>query len=162
MHRPLIITMGDPTGVGPELIIKALLAGALDNLPRPLVVAGDTGVLRRAAQLFGVTACLEALVSDGPGTHRLTLGSRHLAVQPLSVLDAEALRYGAPHAACGRAMLDYVTWACDRCLSGRGRRDGDGADQQDGHSSGRQSLSRPHRTARRTLRRGEGGDDARR
>ena len=118
MHRPLIITMGDPTGVGPELIIKALLAGALDNLPRPLVVAGDTGVLRRAAQLFGVTARLEALVSEGPGTHRLTLGSRHLAVQPLSVLDAEALRYGAPHAACGRAMLDYVTWACDCCLEG--------------------------------------------
>jgi 4-hydroxythreonine-4-phosphate dehydrogenase len=118
MHRPLIITMGDPTGVGPELIIKALLAGTLDNLPRPLVVAGDTGVLRRAARLFGLTACLEALVSDGLGTHRLTLGTRQLAVQPLSVLEAEGLCYGAPHIACGRAMLDYVTWGCDRCLAG--------------------------------------------
>jgi 4-hydroxythreonine-4-phosphate dehydrogenase len=119
MHRPLIITMGDPTGVGPELIIKALLAGALDHLPRPLVVAGDTGVLRRAARLFGETARLEALVSDGLGTHRLTLGARHLAVQPLSVLEAEALPYGAPPAVCGRAMLDYVIWACDRCREGQ-------------------------------------------
>jgi 4-hydroxythreonine-4-phosphate dehydrogenase len=118
MYRPLILTMGDPTGVGPELIIKALLAGAMDNLPRPLVVAGDTGVLRRAARLFGLTARLEALVSDGLGTHRLTLGTRHLAVQPLSVLEAEGLSYGAPHAACGRAMLDYITWGCDRCLAG--------------------------------------------
>ena len=118
MNRPLIITMGDPTGVGPELILKALLAGAFDSLPRPLVVAGDAGVLRRAARLFGETARLEALVSDGLGTHRLSLGNRHLAVQPLSVLDAEALRYGAPTTDCGRAMLDYVTWACDRCLAG--------------------------------------------
>lgn len=118
MKRPLIITMGDPTGIGPELIVKALLAGAFDGLDRPLVIAGDTGVMRRAARLFDVTASLEALVSDGLGTHRLYLGERHLTVQPLSVLDAESLRYGAPTAACGQAMLDYVVWACDRCQAG--------------------------------------------
>ena len=118
MNQPLIITMGDPTGVGPELIIKTLLTGAFDSLPRPPVIAGDVGVLRRAARLFGVTARLEALVSDGLGTHRLYVGDRQLAVHPLSVLDAEELRYGAPDAACGRAMLDYVTWSCDRCREG--------------------------------------------
>jgi 4-hydroxythreonine-4-phosphate dehydrogenase len=118
MNRPLIITMGDPTGVGPELIIKALLAGALAACPRPLLIAGDVGVLRRAARLFGETARLESRADEGLGTHRLLFGERHLAVQPLSVLDAEALRYGAPSAACGRAMLDYVIWACDRCREG--------------------------------------------
>ncbi len=118
MNRPLIITMGDPTGVGPELIIKALLSGAFDSLSRPLVVAGDAGVLRRSAQLFGVTATLEPLAGEGLGTHRLSLGERHLNVQPLSVLDAASMRYGRPDAACGRAMLDYVIWACDRCRAG--------------------------------------------
>lgn len=118
MNRPLIITMGDPTGVGPEIIVKALLGGAFDSLSRPLVVAGDTGVLRRAARLFGVTATLEALAGGGLGTHRLTLGTRHLIVQPLSVLDAEFLHYGVPGAACGRAMLEYVVWGCDRCREG--------------------------------------------
>lgn len=118
MQRPLIITMGDPTGVGPELIVKALLTGALDACPRPLLVAGDAGVLGRAARLFGETARLEAQADEGLGTHRLCLGDRQLAVQPLSVLDAEALRYGAPGAVCGRAMLDYIIWACDRCREG--------------------------------------------
>ncbi|MHB8708956.1 MAG: 4-hydroxythreonine-4-phosphate dehydrogenase PdxA, partial [Desulfuromonadales bacterium] len=118
MNRPLIITMGDPTGVGPELIVKALLTGAFDNCSRPLLIAGDVGMLRRAARLFGVTAQLETAGGNGLGSHRLLLGERQLVVQPLSVLDAEALHYGAPGAACGRAMLDYVVWACDRCRDG--------------------------------------------
>lgn len=118
MNRPLIITMGDPTGVGPELIVKALLSGALDSCPRPLVVAGDAGVLRRAARLFDVTARLEADAGGGLGSHRLQLGPRTLSVQPLSVLNAENLRPGAPDGACGKAMLDYITWGCDRCREG--------------------------------------------
>jgi 4-hydroxythreonine-4-phosphate dehydrogenase len=118
MKRPLIITMGDPTGVGPELIVKALLGGGFDACAHPLVVAGDIGVLRRAARLFGVTAQLEPLEGNGLGTHRLHLDARQLVVQPLSVLEADQLQYGTPDTACGRAMLDYVIWACDRCLHG--------------------------------------------
>jgi 4-hydroxythreonine-4-phosphate dehydrogenase len=118
MKRPLIITMGDPTGVGPELIIKALLAGAFDALHRPLVIAGDTGVLCRAARLFGVTARPATPSSDSFASQWLALGDRQLAVRPLSTLDAGALRYGVPDPGCGRAMVDYITWACDRCRSG--------------------------------------------
>jgi 4-hydroxythreonine-4-phosphate dehydrogenase len=119
MKRPLIITMGDPTGIGPELIVKALLDGAFDALSRPVVVAGDSGVLRRAARLFRCPVHLEALGGDDSfGTQRLVVGDRHLSVWPLSKLDAENLRYGVPDKACGRAMVDYVTWSCDRCLAG--------------------------------------------
>lgn len=118
MNRPLIVTMGDPTGVGPELIVKAVLDGLLDSCQQPLVVAGDAGVLRRAARLFGVTARLEPHAGNGLGSHRMLLGERELLVQPLSVLDAEGLHFGSPDAACGRAMLDYIIWACDRCREG--------------------------------------------
>lgn len=118
MQRPLIITMGDPTGVGPELIIKALLTGVFDALPRPLVVAGDAGVLCRAARLFGISARPATSGSDSLASQRLALGDRQLAVRALSTLDAEALRYGVPDPECGRAMVDYITWACDRCRSG--------------------------------------------
>jgi 4-hydroxythreonine-4-phosphate dehydrogenase len=118
MKRPLIITMGDPTGVGPELIIKALLAGAFEALSRPLVIAGDVGVLCRAARLFGLTARPATPLGDRLASQRLVLGDRQLAVRPLSALAAEALRYGAPDPECGQAMVDYVTWACDRCRSG--------------------------------------------
>jgi 4-hydroxythreonine-4-phosphate dehydrogenase len=42
--KPLLITMGDPAGIGPEIIVKAFNAGALASA----VVVGDATVLRRA------------------------------------------------------------------------------------------------------------------
>lgn len=115
MTKPLVITMGDPTGVGPEIIVKALLAGELAS-SRPLLVAGDPGVLRRAAAVFGA----ECAVSPGEGlaTHRLAVAGRPLDVHALSALPAETLAYGRPGADCGRAMARYVEWGCERCLDG--------------------------------------------
>jgi 4-hydroxythreonine-4-phosphate dehydrogenase len=116
MPKPLVVTMGDPAGVGPEIIVKALLAGALDRCPRPLVVAGDVAVLRRAAAVFGVEASA-AGSGRGPASHVLQLGGRRLAVRALSNLPADLPR-GRPDAAAGRAMVDYIEWACDACLTG--------------------------------------------
>ena len=50
---PIIgITMGDPAGVGPEIIIKALAKGQ-DRWRYIPVVLGDIGVLRQAAKVVG-------------------------------------------------------------------------------------------------------------
>jgi 4-hydroxythreonine-4-phosphate dehydrogenase len=103
--------------VGPEIIVKALLAGAFDGLARPLLVAGDVGVLRQAATLFG--AATGIAVGSGLASHQLQVGDRTLAVAAVSELTAQALRWGQPDAACGRAMLDYIEWACARCRDGR-------------------------------------------
>lgn len=116
MTSPLVLTMGDPTGIGPEIIIKALLSGAFDQLARPLVVAGDAGVLRRAARIFGLDA--QVFETADPTDCRLRFHERELQVACLSRLDADNLSYGRPDAACGRAMLEYIEWACARCLSG--------------------------------------------
>ncbi len=113
MRKPFIITMGDPTGVGPEIIVKALLAGDFDRLRRPLLVAGDPGVLQRAAAIFGMAATVNP--SSGLATHRLTFAGRELAVHALSDLAADRLRYGQPDHACGLAMAAYIEWACARC-----------------------------------------------
>jgi len=116
VQRPIVLTLGDPTGVGPEIIVKALLEGGLDGLSRPLLVAGDSGVLRRAASVFNAETELQAGV--GPGNHRLRIGGRHLDIEVVTELPAEQLAYGRPDGACGRAMVDYITRACDRCLAG--------------------------------------------
>jgi len=121
VKRPIIITMGDPTGVGPEIIIKALLEKAFDDLSRPLLVAGDPHVLQRAAKIYGVAATLLAREGTAPQRIRLCCGQNGnlLDIVPLSNLNLERLRYGRPDSDCGHAMVRYIEWACDECLNGR-------------------------------------------
>lgn len=114
MTRPLILTMGDPTGVGPELIVKALLDGALDGCPRPFHVYGDAAVLARAASIYGQ----EAAVKITDGRCWLRVDGKSLQIRPVSNLPADELIYGEPDAAAGRAMADYVEAAVQACLSG--------------------------------------------
>ena len=113
--KPLLLTMGDPTGIGPELIIKALLAGDFDQLQQPLLVVGDPQVLLRAALIFNAKG---SLTTTGEAQVCLQFASRKLQVQSVSQLDGDKLRYGHPNNACGRAMADYVEWAVDQCLAG--------------------------------------------
>jgi len=114
--KPLIITMGDPTGVGPEIILKALLSGAFDALAVSPVVAGDPGVLQRAAEILGVAAVWQPGTDSSRGC--LIVEEAPLAVEELSGLPATELSWGAPNAACGAAMLHYIEWACAQCISG--------------------------------------------
>jgi 4-hydroxythreonine-4-phosphate dehydrogenase len=63
ISRPRIaITMGDPSGIGPEIIVKALASGVLDGLCDSIVV-GDVGRLEDAARRLGLVLRFRA-VSD--------------------------------------------------------------------------------------------------
>ena len=54
-NRPLLaLTMGDITGIGPEIIIKALSDPGLYDLCRPLIV-GDLPALAAAGKSAGPT-----------------------------------------------------------------------------------------------------------
>jgi len=113
--KPLILTMGDPTGIGPDLILQALLAGELEPFAGRLLVAGDSGVLLRAAASLGMEARFEP---DGEDGGRLCLAGRSLPVRVLSRLDADGLVPGRPDAACGVAMAAYIEWAVAACRAG--------------------------------------------
>jgi 4-hydroxythreonine-4-phosphate dehydrogenase len=53
--QPLLVTMGDPVGIGPEIIVRAFQQGELHHA----LVLGDVGSLRRVSAALGVmTACI--------------------------------------------------------------------------------------------------------
>jgi len=60
MSAPLLLTMGDPCGIGPEIVARAFVRGAADGC----VAVGDPGVMRRAVQQ--VDASWPLAVLDGP------------------------------------------------------------------------------------------------
>lgn len=54
-ERPLVVSLGDPAGVGPELIAAAWAVREAERLP-PFVVAGGAEVIAAAAQSRGLSA----------------------------------------------------------------------------------------------------------
>ncbi|WP_273596973.1 4-hydroxythreonine-4-phosphate dehydrogenase PdxA [Roseateles koreensis] len=104
----LLITQGDPCGIGPEIIAKTFAAGAAPDC----CVAGDVGVMRRAIRQCGLTLpvvqvgvvselvppnCLPVWQVPGLG--------EELAALPMGTIDACA---GAAAARCIEAAVAQV------------------------------------------------------
>jgi 4-hydroxythreonine-4-phosphate dehydrogenase len=113
--KPLIaVTMGDPTGIGPEIIARALARPEIATGSRVLVV-GDAGAMHRAIGITGVPLRLE-IFADGAFPDVFRPGS--ICIRPLSGLDAGDMMFANPTPASGDAMFRYITEAARLCLSG--------------------------------------------
>jgi 4-hydroxy-L-threonine phosphate dehydrogenase PdxA len=68
----LIITMGDPAGIGPEIIAKVIDSGEIFPLCRPVVV-GDAGVMKKLIEDMRLSVTVRSIASladsDPPSTH---------------------------------------------------------------------------------------------
>ena len=96
----IAITMGDPAGVGPEIVVKALADREFAALARWLVV-GDARVLEMAERIAGTK--LEA--------------AERVDVDTLG--DLKDFRFGRLDASCGQAAVAYVRVATELCLGGK-------------------------------------------
>jgi 4-hydroxythreonine-4-phosphate dehydrogenase len=108
------ITMGDPTGIGPEIIVKALSKRVLFQVCRP-VVFGDQGVLGKAIDRLGTHATLEIFKEPPEEGY----SPRKIFLLPLSHLTAPSLRFGKPDRACGVAMVRYIEEAARWVKNGK-------------------------------------------
>ncbi len=103
--RPIVITMGDPSGVGPEVTVKAL-AGLDPAERRDFAVVGDRAVLARALAASGLATPLVAPGEDG------------IAVIDVPV-DGLPERFGVLSPRCGEAVFRYIRTAV--AWAGEGR-----------------------------------------
>ena len=105
MIRPLVLTLGEPAGVGPE--IAALAWRALSSGATPFAVIGDAGLMQRqgvpVADIFAPANAAEAFSRALPVIHR-PLPS---PVQP-----------GRPDPANAPAVADGIEEAVGLCLAG--------------------------------------------
>jgi 4-hydroxythreonine-4-phosphate dehydrogenase len=115
-EKPLLaITMGDPCGIGPEVIVAALKNPAVFRSCTPFVI-GDAAAMQR-----GINVCRSSLVIQqiaAPEDARQT-PTDTIALLPLSDLADDQMCYGHPGAAAGNAVYDYITAATRFCLAGR-------------------------------------------
>lgn len=113
----LAVTMGDPSGVGPEVAVSALADGSLLPLCRP-VVYGDEAVLRRAASLLGRPVELSPVPEGGEPPPEAFAPGR-IAVRPVSRLSPGDAPFGVLTAAGARAQASYILAAARDVLAGR-------------------------------------------
>jgi 4-hydroxythreonine-4-phosphate dehydrogenase len=113
---PLLVTMGDASGIGPEIIAKAAAAGELDDA----VVVGDVGVLRRAVASCGLMLPVAAL--DHP-SDRIACPPATLAVCAPPGLEPglAGLPLGAIAARAGAAAARCIEQAVAWMREGAGR-----------------------------------------
>ncbi len=112
---PLVgLTMGDPAGIGPEIIIKALASRAVWSACRPLVI-GQKRVLEDTARRLGSRLRFEVASASA-----LPVARRGLCLLVESGPRASAPpRLGRPSAAGGRAALAAIEAAVTLALRGR-------------------------------------------
>ena len=114
MNLPLAITLGDPAGIGPEIIAKAFLQ-APDDMAG-CFVAGDVALLRRACHVVAPDVALPVVVIDTPAE---ALAAPPRCVPVLQVLEgAEPVLFGQVSALAGRLAGESVVWAARAALRG--------------------------------------------
>jgi 4-hydroxythreonine-4-phosphate dehydrogenase len=107
---PMAITMGDASGVGPEIVLRRAADAAFST--ERVVVYGDVSILKHGAELLGIEVEMES-ISD----------PRQWRTGPLQVVDAGLLhavdhRPGEIDAASGAAARAYVLAATNDALAG--------------------------------------------
>jgi 4-hydroxythreonine-4-phosphate dehydrogenase len=116
--KPLLITMGDPAGIGPEIIAKAFR-----DHPQWLggcVVAGDVAVMRRAAQTVG--GLLPVAVLGAPEDAQAAPSRCVPVVQACDAFGVDGAplpEWGQVNARAGQAAAQCISLAAGLALDGR-------------------------------------------
>lgn len=114
-RRPIIaITMGDPAGIGPEVVLGALRSEAVYERAVPVVI-GSIEILRRCAREIGMEGVtIRGIDPMGPMSH----------MGPIQVVDVpvpglESLEPGRVQAVGGLAADAFIRKACELALEHR-------------------------------------------
>lgn len=108
------ITMGDPTGIGPEIIVKVLSSGEVFQICLP-VVFGDPEILLETIQKLSLDISLE-IIEEVPEE---SFPFQKAFLIPVSQLKADSIQFGKPTKECGEAMARYIEEAVRWVQRGR-------------------------------------------
>ena len=111
------ITLGDPAGVGPEVIVMALADPKLYELCHPIVL-GDVAVLSDTVSRLTEKELPANEIHINPVSTPAEAAGKPgvIDVIPLSDLSSEAIEPGKPVVAGGKAMVNYILRAVEMAV----------------------------------------------
>ena len=122
----IAITTGDPAGIGPEVVLKALADRELLNIAR-WVVIGDAAILNMVGKQIGLKppACVVQETEQIAArwscykTGQQSAETAQVCLLDLHQLEPSQFTIGELSAACGSAAIEYVRTATQLCLDGQ-------------------------------------------
>ncbi|MFJ5386199.1 D-threonate 4-phosphate dehydrogenase [Pectobacterium sp. 21LCBS03] len=113
MSKIIAVTMGDPAGIGPEIIIKSLAEGELSSASA--VVVGCVQTMRRILAL-NIVPAVELKIIDKPADAVFAPGVINMIDEPLE--DPQALKPGVVQAQAGDLAYRCIKKATELAMAG--------------------------------------------
>ncbi|MBV6632229.1 MAG: 4-hydroxythreonine-4-phosphate dehydrogenase PdxA [Alphaproteobacteria bacterium] len=114
MTKPILVTMGDPAGIGGEILLQAVLSGNLDLAGHPLVVVDDPDRLQRVTDALSLQINIEAIKSLGELPAASDASTIHVWPLPMKV----PAELGKPSIAHADAIIESINIATAAVIEG--------------------------------------------
>ena len=106
------ISIGDPSGIGPEVTVKACADESLQAIAR-WVIVGEAWQVQKLASGFGL------VIDQVIGNIDELLPDSRVSVLDANQIQQQDVKMGQVSAACGEAAVNYVRIATELCLAGK-------------------------------------------
>jgi 4-hydroxythreonine-4-phosphate dehydrogenase len=114
MSRPVIgIPLGDPAGVGPEVVVKALKGSKIYECCRPVVI-GDRNVATQALSFCSLGSGVNVIDLPEQGVYK----AGTIDLIDLGNVDINELKLGSIQALGGKAAFEYIKRSVELALAG--------------------------------------------
>ncbi len=104
MKPTIAVTMGDPAGIGPEIIVKALDSQQIKKIANCIIV-GNKSILEDACKRCGIS--------------REILDAPEIEIVNIPTVEAGSYKYGEISGECGKASYEYIAEAIKLVQEGK-------------------------------------------
>lgn len=108
----IAIPLGDPAGIGPEIVVKALNQKEIYDLCRPVVI-GDVSVVEHALNVSTCKLHVNAISTVEEGSYEYGT----IDVISVDAIQMKDIRVGEVQASCGLASFAYIKEAINLALN---------------------------------------------
>ena len=120
MQRYTVLSMGEPAGLSPEMIIKTARVLSEDS-SLYLIVTGDEGVFRKTASDLSIPLPFTFYADDSDSLQEALSGKEQLIFYNSSSIDIDDFSYGKVSAATGEASFEALRCAVEIIQNGMGQ-----------------------------------------
>ncbi|AOQ22741.1 D-erythronate 4-phosphate dehydrogenase [Moorella thermoacetica] len=107
--RPIIaVTMGDPAGIGPEIVIKALLDEEIYTIAQPLII-GSINILKKTAEIVGMEVTINKVSTPYEAVFKKGVLN---VIEPVED-PCESIQFGVIQAKAGILAYEYIKKAIE-------------------------------------------------